>query len=64
MTAMTFIIIIRCVWVSKKKPLNSLNRAGIDGIRYPAGTLSGGGKGYNYVVFDEDAIKTLERQGL
>ena len=36
-----------------------LLRAGIDGIRYPAGTLSGGGKGTNYVVFDPEAI-TIE----
>lgn len=33
-----------------------LLRAGIDGIRYPAGSLSGGGKGTNYVVFDENAV--------
>jgi len=38
-----------------------LLRAGIDGIEYPAGSLSGGGKGAkNYVVFDENAI-TIEK---
>lgn len=35
-----------------------LLRAGIDGIRYPTGTLSGmAGTGYNYVVFDENAVQ-------
>lgn len=35
-----------------------LLRAGIDGIKYPSGTLSGikGSKNFNYVVFDEAAI--------
>jgi hypothetical protein len=35
--------------------------AGIDGIRYPAGSLSGvkASKSKNYVVFDENAI-TIE----
>lgn len=37
---------------------------GIDGIRYPTGTLSGAGPegsgGYNYVVFDEDAVQIDE----
>jgi len=35
-----------------------LLRAGIDGIKYPAGTLSGGTKdnAFNYVVFDENAV--------
>lgn len=40
-----------------------LNRAGIDGIRYPANFLSGGnadGKS-NYVVFDENAVQVKER---
>ena len=38
-----------------------LLRAGIDGIKYPSGTLSGvkGSKSFNYVVFDEGAI-TIE----
>lgn len=48
-------------WLSEKLGSDKeaslfLQRAGIDGIRYPAGTLSGGGKGTNYVVFDENAI--------
>ncbi|MCF7791189.1 MAG: hypothetical protein K9M56_04240 [Victivallales bacterium] len=36
-----------------------LKRAGIDGIKYPVGTLSGQEKSdkYNYVVFDENAVK-------
>jgi len=42
---------------SDKAASEFLNSVGIDGIRYPVGTLSGGGKGYNYVVFDEEAIK-------
>jgi hypothetical protein len=42
-----------------------LKRAGIDGIRYPSGSLSGGsGKGKNYVVFDENAITIEERKAL
>jgi hypothetical protein len=46
---------------SDKEASMFLLRAGIDGIRYPAGTLSGGGKGTNYVVFDENAITIEER---
>jgi len=40
-----------------------LLRAGIDGIKYPAGTLSGSAKEgqYNYVVFDEKAIEILDK---
>jgi hypothetical protein len=39
--------------------------AGIDGIRYPQGSLSGGsGQGKNYVVFDENAITIEERKAL
>jgi hypothetical protein len=42
-----------------------LKRAGIDGIRYPSGSLSGGsGQGKNYVVFDENAITIEERKAL
>jgi hypothetical protein len=42
-----------------------LKRAGIDGIRYPQGSLSGGsGQGKNYVVFDENAITIEERKAL
>lgn len=41
---------------SEKEASLFLKRAGIDGIRYPVGTLSGGGKGTNYVVFDESAV--------
>jgi hypothetical protein len=38
---------------------------GIDGIRYPQGSLSGGsGQGKNYVVFDENAITIEERKAL
>ena len=40
-----------------------LQRAGIDGIRYPAGTLSGSGGGTNYVVFDENAVTIKEING-
>lgn len=45
---------------SDKKASIWLKDHGIDGIRYPAGTLSGGGKGTNYVVFDENAV-TIEK---
>jgi hypothetical protein len=42
-----------------------LKDAGIDGIRYPSGSLSGGsGQGKNYVVFDENAITIEERKAL
>jgi len=44
----------------QKAASDFLNKSGIDGIRYPVGSLSGGGKGYNYVVFDEEAIKIEE----
>ena len=38
-----------------------LLRAGIDGIKYPAGTLSGAKTdAYNYVVFDENAVTVKE----
>lgn len=45
----------------KKEASLFLQRAGIDGIRYPAGTLSGvkNSKAKNYVVFDENAV-TIE----
>jgi hypothetical protein len=50
--------------ISDKDTSLFLNRAGIDGIRYPAGTLSGVEQKdvYNYVVFDENAIKVEEHQ--
>lgn len=40
-----------------------LNRAGIDGIRYPANFLAGGNKDgkSNYVIFDENAIRIKEK---
>lgn len=39
-----------------------LLRAGIDGIKYPAESLSGKpARGYNYVVFDENAITIEEK---
>jgi hypothetical protein len=40
-----------------------LLRSGIDGIRYPAGTLSGvkNSKAKNYVVFDPEAVTIEER---
>ncbi|MFA5445861.1 MAG: hypothetical protein WC262_12905, partial [Bacteroidales bacterium] len=39
-----------------------LLRNGIDGIKYPAGTLSGGKTdGFNYVVFDENAVTIEDR---
>jgi GNAT superfamily N-acetyltransferase len=45
---------------SDKEASQFLLRAGIDGIRYPTGTLSGGKQdGFNYVVFDDSAI-TIE----
>jgi hypothetical protein len=48
----------------KEASLELLN-AGIDGIRYPQGSLSGGsGQGKNYVVFDENAITIEERKAL
>jgi hypothetical protein len=48
----------------REASLELLN-AGIDGIRYPQGSLSGGsGQGKNYVVFDENAITIEERKAL
>jgi len=43
---------------SEEEVSKFLKRAGIDGIKYPAGTLSGGNKSnaYNYVVFDPKDI--------
>jgi hypothetical protein len=50
---------------SDKEASLFLKRAGIDGIRYPSGSLSGGsGQGKNYVVFDENAITIEERKAL
>jgi hypothetical protein len=50
---------------SDKKASLTLLGQGIDGIRYPSGSLSGGsGKGKNYVVFDENAITIEERKAL
>jgi hypothetical protein len=50
---------------SDKEASLFLKRAGIDGIRYPQGSLSGGsGQGKNYVVFDENAITIEERKAL
>jgi hypothetical protein len=50
---------------SDKEASLFLQRAGIDGIRYPSGSLSGGsGQGKNYVVFDENAITIEERKAL
>jgi hypothetical protein len=49
---------------SDKEASLFLKRAGIDGIRYPSGSLSGGsGQGKNYVVFDENAITIEEING-
>ena len=48
---------------SDKLASEFLNRAGIDGIQYKAGTLSGKqSDAYNYVVFDENAIDIVERE--
>ena len=49
---------------SDKEASLFLLRAGIDGIKYPAGTLSGGTKdnAFNYVVFDENAIDIEETE--
>lgn len=39
-----------------------LLRNGIDGIKYPTGTISGGNNdGFNYVVFDENAVTIEDR---
>ena len=41
-----------------------LEGAGFDGIKYKQGTLSGGkGDSYNYVVFDDAAIKIIAKNG-
>lgn len=38
-----------------------LRSIGIPGHRYPEGLLGGGGKGgYNYVIYDDEAVKILE----
>ena len=47
---------------SKKEASLFLLRSGIDGIKYPAESLAGGktdqtARGFNYVVFDEEAVK-------
>ena len=42
---------------SDQKASLFLLRAGIDGIKYPTNTVSGGeSKGFNYVVFDENSV--------
>jgi len=48
---------------SDKEASLFLQRAGIDGIRYPAGSLSGmkSDKAKNYVVFDENAVEIVEK---
>ena len=48
---------------SDKEASMFLLRSGIDGIRYPAGTLSGvkNSKAKNYVVFDPEAVTIEER---
>ena len=47
---------------SDKKASEFLLRAGIDGIDYPAGSMSGYGKAdRNYVVFDPEAVTIEER---
>ena len=49
------------VFDSKMKASLFLLRAGIDGIRYPAGTLTGiKSDAFNYVVFDENAVTVEE----
>jgi hypothetical protein len=47
---------------SSKEASNILNKAGISGIKYPTGSLSGmkGTKEYNYVVFNPEDI-TIEK---
>lgn len=51
------------VFGSDKEASMFLLRSGIDGIRYPAGTLSGvkNSKAKNYVVFDPEAVTIEER---
>ena len=52
---------------SDRKASEFLNRAGIDGIQYPVGTVIGGNtardssKGWNYVVFDAGNIAIKEK---
>lgn len=51
---------------SDKKASEFLLKAGIDGIRYPAESLSKGAtsetaRGFNYVVFDENAVEIDEK---
>jgi hypothetical protein len=49
---------------SDKEASLFLLRCGIDGIKYPTGSIAGGSskdKGYNYVVFDPNAI-TIEKR--
>lgn len=52
------------VFGSDKEASLFLLRAGIDGIRYPSAMLSGGTRetsdGFNYVVFDENAVSIEE----
>lgn len=54
-------------WVNPMGPKAAsdfLLRSGIDGIKYPTETLSSGkpGKGFNYVVFDDNAISVEEHE--
>jgi hypothetical protein len=52
------------IFNSDKEASLFLLRIGIDGIKYPTGTLSSAlnnTSGFNYVVFDEDAV-TIEKQ--
>ena len=52
------------VFDSKMKASLFLLRAGIDGIKYPAGSLSGmKTDAFNYVVFDENAV-TVEQHSV
>lgn len=47
---------------SDKEASLFLLRAGIDGVKYPAGTITGvKTEGFNYVVFDEEAVSIDER---
>ena len=51
---------------SQKETSEFLLRAGIEGIKYPAeslarGTTSDNARGFNYVVFDENAVKIEEK---
>jgi len=52
--------------LSQKEASLFLLRAGIDGVKYPAESISGGktsdtAEGFNYVVFDENAITIDEK---